>query len=89
MPSLKRTSRSARSGCTVRKLYNVIILGIISYLYNIYTIRRAGYACTDYHQVMGASGELAVTMAHSHPEIDLIIMDINLGPGIDGTEAAE
>lgn len=35
------------------------------------------------------SGEQAVTMAYSHPEIDLVIMDINLGPGIDGTEAAE
>ena len=39
--------------------------------------------------VHATSGEQAVTMARTHPEIGLVIMDIDLGPGIDGTEAAE
>ena len=34
------------------------------------------------------TGEKAVEMAMAHKDIDLILMDINLGPGIDGTEAA-
>ncbi len=35
------------------------------------------------------TGEKAVAIARENDEIDLILMDINLGPGIDGTEAAE
>ena len=34
------------------------------------------------------TGEKAVAAAKTSPEIDLILMDINLGSGIDGTEAA-
>lgn len=36
-----------------------------------------------------ASGEKAVTLAASDPDIDLILMDIDLGPGMDGPQAAE
>jgi PAS domain S-box-containing protein len=35
------------------------------------------------------TGEKAVEAADSTPSIDLILMDINLGDGIDGTQAAE
>ncbi len=35
------------------------------------------------------TGEKAVAIAKENHEIDLILMDINLGSGIDGTEAAE
>ena len=35
------------------------------------------------------TGEQAVESAKSMPEIDLVLMDINLGDGIDGTQAAE
>lgn len=35
------------------------------------------------------SGEAAVTAAKSNPGIDLVLMDIDLGRGMDGTEAAE
>ncbi len=35
------------------------------------------------------TGEKAVAAVKTSPEIDLILMDINLGSGIDGTEAAE
>ncbi|HAE21511.1 MAG TPA: hypothetical protein DCG47_04190 [Spirochaetaceae bacterium] len=35
------------------------------------------------------TGEQAVAAVKTLPEIDLVLMDINLGPGIDGTEAAE
>jgi PAS domain S-box-containing protein len=41
-----------------------------------YTVRTAG------------TGEQAVELALANQEIDLILMDINLGPGMDGTEAA-
>lgn len=34
------------------------------------------------------SGEAAVETALARPDVDLVLMDINLGPGIDGTQAA-
>jgi len=34
------------------------------------------------------TGEKAVEVVNNDPEIDLVLMDINLGNGIDGTEAA-
>ena len=34
------------------------------------------------------NGEKAIDAVHSRPEIDLILMDIDLGEGVDGTEAA-
>lgn len=47
-------------------------------------INRLGY------QVITAnSGVMAVEMVLSNEKIDLILMDINLGQGIDGPEAAE
>jgi len=36
-----------------------------------------------------STGEKAVEAVKTIPEIDLVLMDINLGDGIDGTEAAE
>jgi len=39
--------------------------------------------------VTAATGEKAVEIARSDAPVDLILMDINLGDGIDGTEAAE
>ena len=42
-----------------------------------------------YRVVTCATGEQAVELAINDPEIDLVLMDINLGPGIDGTQAAE
>jgi CheY-like chemotaxis protein len=35
-----------------------------------------------------SSGEKAIEVVQTTPGIDLILMDINLGPGMDGTEAA-
>jgi PAS domain S-box-containing protein len=41
------------------------------------------------YNVVGAStGEKAIEMVESHSDIDLILMDIDLGKGIDGTQAA-
>jgi CheY-like chemotaxis protein len=41
------------------------------------------------HRVIRAStGERAVAIAEASGDIDLVLMDINLGAGIDGTEAA-
>jgi CheY-like chemotaxis protein len=42
-----------------------------------------------YRVVPASTGETAVEIAAGQPEIDLVLMDINLGPGIDGIEAAE
>jgi PAS domain S-box-containing protein len=43
----------------------------------------------DYKVIIANSGEEAVTVVEKTPAIDLILMDINLGGGIDGTEAAD
>ena len=42
-----------------------------------------------YEVVTAYKGEKAVKMIEEDPEISLILMDIDLGKGIDGTEAAE
>lgn len=42
-----------------------------------------------YDVIVAGSGEEAVEMFRELPGIDLILMDINLGRGIDGTQAAE
>lgn len=41
-----------------------------------------------YRVLTAGTGEQAVELALTNYGIDLILMDINLGPGIDGTEAA-
>jgi PAS domain S-box-containing protein len=41
-----------------------------------------------YKVITALSGEEAVAMVEKSPAIDLILMDINLGAGMDGTEAA-
>ncbi|HAE22985.1 MAG TPA: hypothetical protein DCG47_11765 [Spirochaetaceae bacterium] len=47
------------------------------------TLKKFGFAV-----IVAPSGEKAVSAADEHPEICLILMDINLGKGMDGTEAA-
>ncbi len=42
-----------------------------------------------YDVITANSGENAVVAIEKYPDIDLILMDINLGQGMDGTEAAE
>jgi PAS domain S-box-containing protein len=42
-----------------------------------------------YRVVTASSGEKAIDIALNLPEIDLILMDIDLGRGMDGTAAAE
>jgi PAS domain S-box-containing protein len=44
------------------------------------------YGYTVFHV---STGEAAVAAMDAEPEIDMILMDIDLGSGIDGTEAAE
>ncbi len=48
------------------------------------TLQRYGYRV-----VWASTGERAVEIAAERPEIDLVLMDINLGPGMDGTDAAQ
>ncbi len=48
------------------------------------TLERHGYRV-----IHASTGEQAVDLAESDPEIGLALMDINLGPGIDGTQAAQ
>lgn len=47
-------------------------------------LERHGYSV-----VTATTGELAVELAASDTAIELVLMDINLGSGIDGTEAAQ
>ena len=49
-----------------------------------FTIEKFGY-----NVIMANSGEEAVDTVEKTPSIDLILMDIELGAGMDGTEAAE
>jgi len=42
-----------------------------------------------YRVVTASTGEKAIAVAAENREINLILMDIDLGPGIDGTTAAE
>lgn len=42
-----------------------------------------------YCVIIAGSGEKAVEMVKTNSEIDLILMDINLGSGMEGTEAAK
>lgn len=42
-----------------------------------------------YDVELSTTGEGAVDAVAANPKIDLVLMDINLGEGIDGTEAAE
>ncbi|MFP4432263.1 MAG: PAS domain-containing protein [Spirochaetaceae bacterium] len=48
------------------------------------TLRDAGFAVEIVH-----TGEEALRVAAERDDIDLVLMDIDLGPGMDGTEAAE
>jgi PAS domain S-box-containing protein len=41
-----------------------------------------------YKVIISNTGEAAIKMAEEHHDIDLVLMDINLGSGMDGTEAA-
>jgi len=41
-----------------------------------------------YHVITASSGEKAIDAARENPGIDLVLMDIDLGRGMDGTEAA-
>ncbi len=47
-------------------------------------LEKYGYAV-----LTAGTGERAIEVARSHPEIDLVLMDINLGAGLDGTQVAE
>jgi PAS domain S-box-containing protein len=46
-------------------------------------LEKAGFSV-----ITAASGEEAIVKVRNTDDIDLILMDINLGPGIDGAEAA-
>ena len=43
---------------------------------------------SGYEVLTALTGEKAIQIIGEDPGIDLVLMDINLGPGIDGTEAA-
>ena len=48
------------------------------------TLEKHGYMV-----LTAFSGDKAIETSAGHPDIDLILMDIDLGSGIDGTQAAE
>lgn len=43
----------------------------------------------DYNVIIAETGEKAIEIVKSNNNIDLILMDINLGEGIDGTETSQ
>jgi len=50
---------------------------------------RRGLESRGYSVITVSCGEEAVRTAGVRPDIDLVLIDINLGDGIDGTQAAE
>ncbi len=50
---------------------------------------RRTLAAEGYTVITVSSGEDAIAEIDQTESIDLVLMDIDLGPGIDGTEAAE
>lgn len=56
----------------------------ITAIFEIKMLERHGYRV-----ISAPSGEKAVELVRVTPDIDLILMDIDLGQGIDGTQAAE
>ena len=42
-----------------------------------------------FNVILASNGEKAIEIVQTTPDINLILMDINLGKGMDGTEAAE
>jgi PAS domain S-box-containing protein len=54
----------------------------------IATADRLALEAGGFAVVHARTGDDAVRAVESDPAIDLVLMDINLGPGIDGTEAA-
>lgn len=56
---------------------------VIIALAELNTLNRLGYEA-----VIADSGEKAIKLAAENATISLVLMDINLGAGIDGTEAA-
>lgn len=51
--------------------------------------QKRGLEAFGYKVLHAPSGEIAIEMVKKIPEINLILMDIDLGHGIDGTVAAE
>ncbi|MFW6329657.1 MAG: PAS domain S-box protein, partial [Alkalispirochaetaceae bacterium] len=51
-------------------------------------LEEATLASAGYRVLRAGTGETAVAMVGENPAIDLVLMDIDLGDGIDGTEAA-
>lgn len=51
--------------------------------------QKRGLEAFGYQVLHAPTGEIAIHMARTIPEINLILMDIDLGNGIDGTVAAE
>ena len=56
----------------------------VTALMNRKTLEKHGFSV-----VTASSGESAVETVETTPDIDLILMDIDLGDGIDGTQAAD
>ncbi len=69
---------------TTRKTILLVEDEVIQAMMGKSSLEKYGYAV-----LTALSGEKAVAAVEAIPEIDLILMDIDLGSGIDGTEAAE
>ncbi len=52
-------------------------------------MKKAPLEKLGYRVITASSAEKAVELFNQHGEIDLVLMDIDLGKGLDGTQAAE
>lgn len=55
----------------------------------IATVEKKALEKLGYTVLIAASGESAIELFAANPAIDLVLMDIDLGEGLDGTQAAE
>jgi len=69
-----------------KKITNILLVEDDSMTASLQTIKLQKFG---YNIIIAPTGETAVDIAAKRGDIDIILMDIDLGDGIDGTEAAE
>ncbi len=63
------------------------LLIVDDHAHNLFTLRTLIEAHMDVAVIEATSGQQAIDLTHSHPDIDLIILDVQM-PGMDGFQTA-